>query len=157
MGILVALLILFKAAMYTWTISQPIVEELLEPPPQIQATAVAIEEIPPEVLAPQPPGEGVIYSLLVKHWGELADKAYRVVSCETGGTFDPTIVGVASDGTRYHGLFQFYTPTWQAMGGVGTASGASVEEQIIRARALYDYELEKFGYGWGAWPYCGKQ
>ncbi len=73
-----------------------------------------------------------------QNWDALAQ-------CESGG--DPNIV---SSGGSYHGLYQFSDSTWQAMGGSGSASDASPEEQTYRAQLLWDAS------GPGQWPHCGK-
>lgn len=81
---------------------------------------------------------GSVEAMLPEPWRTLA-------ACETGNTFNPSIV--SSDG-QYHGLFQFLDSTWQAMGGSGSASDASVSEQLQRAQALQAQS------GWGQWPTC---
>ena len=91
-----------------------------------------------ERTAPPVTSTGSVSASLPEPWRSLA-------GCETGNTFNPSIV--SSDGL-YHGLFQFLDSTWQAMGGSGSASDASVAEQLERAQALQAQS------GWGPWPVC---
>ena len=71
------------------------------------------------------------------NWAALA-------ACESGGR--PTAV---SGTGKYHGLYQFSTATWQAVGGSGLPSAASADEQTYRAQLLYNRA------GAGQWPHCG--
>jgi uncharacterized protein YabE (DUF348 family) len=73
------------------------------------------------------------------NWGALAQ-------CESGG--NPRIV---SSNGLYHGLYQFSTSTWRSVGGSGTASQASPDEQTYRAKLLYNRS------GAGQWPTCGRR
>lgn len=72
-------------------------------------------------------------------WAQLAQ-------CESGG--NPSIISASG---KYYGLYQFSLPTWQAMGGTGLPSDASVEEQTQRAQALQARS------GWGQWPACARK
>jgi hypothetical protein len=67
-----------------------------------------------------------------------------IAACESGG--NPQ--AVSADG-QYHGLFQFSQATWNATGGQGSPSSASVAEQVKRAEILYAQS------GPGQWPVCG--
>ncbi|WP_314174643.1 ubiquitin-like domain-containing protein [Streptomyces winkii] len=72
-------------------------------------------------------------------WAALAQ-------CESGGR--PRAV----DASGYHGgLYQFDTPTWQALGGSGRPQDAPAQEQTYRAKKLYVSE------GASPWPYCGRK
>jgi hypothetical protein len=95
--------------------------------------ARSAERSAPSVTSTAPTGS---VSALPDPWDDLA-------ACESGG--NPA--SVSADGL-YHGLFQFLDSTWQAMGGTGSASDASVEEQLQRAQALQAQS------GWGPWPVC---
>jgi uncharacterized protein YabE (DUF348 family) len=72
------------------------------------------------------------------NWGALA-------RCESGG--NPRIV---SGNGLYHGLYQFSNSTWRGVGGSGSASQASPEEQTYRAKLLYSRS------GRSPWPHCGR-
>lgn len=72
------------------------------------------------------------------NWAALA-------RCESGG--NPRAV---SPNGLYHGLYQFANSTWRGVGGSGTASQASAEEQTYRAKLLYSRS------GRSPWPHCGK-
>ena len=73
-------------------------------------------------------------------WG--SDTVNRLISCESRG--DPTVVS----GAGAHGLFQFHLPSWRLVGGEGLPSQASVAEQTMRAKLLWDRQ------GWHGWPGC---
>lgn len=73
------------------------------------------------------------------NWAALA-------ACESGG--NPSIVSASG---KYHGLYQFSTATWAAVGGTGLPSQASAEEQTARAQMLYNRS------GAGQWPHCGSR
>ena len=68
----------------------------------------------------------------------------RLITCETGGTNDPTIISRAGA----HGLFQFHLESWRLVGGTGIPSDAPATEQATRARALWERQ------GWHGWPGC---
>jgi uncharacterized protein YabE (DUF348 family) len=72
------------------------------------------------------------------NWAALA-------RCESGG--NPRAV---SANGLYHGLYQFSNSTWRGVGGSGSASQASAEEQTYRAKLLYSRS------GRSPWPHCGK-
>ena len=129
--------------------------------PQYVAAAWAAEQglipedrVPPKPSpTPAPTAEPSAPAAATPHYqnrGEPSDAAKSqnwdaLAQCESGG--DPTIV---SSGGSYHGLYQFSDSTWQAMGGSGSASDASAEEQTYRAQLLWDAS------GAGQWPACGK-
>jgi resuscitation-promoting factor RpfB len=72
------------------------------------------------------------------NWAALA-------RCESGG--NPR--AVSSTG-KYHGLYQFSQATWNSVGGSGSPSQASPDEQTYRAKVLYNRS------GAGQWPTCGR-
>lgn len=106
------------------------------------ATAIAVELSVDE--EPVAQGRGYLYELVLTHFSEMPDKAYRVMMCESTG--DPEVI---SPNGLYHGLWQFDEVTWNGVGGEGLPSDASPEEQTMRARVLYDMR------GWQPWPHCG--
>jgi uncharacterized protein YabE (DUF348 family) len=65
--------------------------------------------------------------------------------CESGG--NPRAV---SSGGRYRGLYQFSLATWRGVGGSGDPIDNSAEEQLFRAKVLYNRS------GAGQWPSCGR-
>jgi uncharacterized protein YabE (DUF348 family) len=67
-----------------------------------------------------------------------------LAQCESGG--NPRIV---SPNGMYHGLYQFSVSTWRSVGGSGSPSQASPDEQTYRAKLLYNRS------GAGQWPHCG--
>ncbi|MEV5351975.1 ubiquitin-like domain-containing protein [Streptomyces sp. NPDC052693] len=67
-----------------------------------------------------------------------------LAACESGGRPD----AVDPSGT-YGGLYQFDTPTWQALGGRGRPQDAPAAEQTYRAKKLYVRR------GASPWPHCG--
>jgi hypothetical protein len=56
-----------------------------------------------------------------------------IIECESGG--NPNAENPSSTAS---GLFQFLNSTWRSVGGSGSASSASVDEQYRRAEMLYD-------------------
>ena len=82
---------------------------------------------------------GELYELIAETFTEDPDFAYEVVICESSGNAS------MNTGNGYYGLWQFDLPTWQSVGGTGLPSEASVEEQIMRARMLYERR------GWSPW------
>ncbi|RKS77574.1 putative peptidoglycan binding protein [Motilibacter peucedani] len=71
------------------------------------------------------------------NWSALA-------RCEAGG--NPRAYNAAG----YYGLYQFSIGTWHGVGGSGTPSSASAEEQTYRAQLLYARR------GSSPWPTCGR-
>ena len=68
-------------------------------------------------------------------WDSLA-------ACESGGNW------AINTGNGFYGGLQFTLSSWRAVGGSGSPSDASREEQIARAETL------RASQGWGAWPAC---
>lgn len=68
---------------------------------------------------------------------------WRIAACESGT--DPTAVSPTG---RYRGAWQFSLATYHAYGGVGDPVNASIDTQLVVARAVYA------GQGPGAWPVC---
>jgi hypothetical protein len=68
-----------------------------------------------------------------------------IAACESGG--DPE--AVSPEGT-YMGLYQFDQGTWESVGGTGSPTEASAEEQTYRAALLYSES------GSSPWPICGQ-
>jgi uncharacterized protein YabE (DUF348 family) len=88
---------------------------------------------------PKPaPARGGVAGADGLNWAALA-------RCESGG--NPRAV---SPNGLYHGLYQFANSTWRGVGGSGSASQASPEEQTYRAKLLYSRS------GRSPWPHCGK-
>ncbi len=80
-----------------------------------------------------------LFAAIEAAFPEQPEFAYAVVMCESDGN------ATVSNGNGYYGLWQFDLGTWQSVGGTGVPSSASVEEQIMRARMLYDAR------GWQPW------
>lgn len=66
----------------------------------------------------------------------------RLAACESGGNW------AIDTGNGFYGGLQFTMSSWAAVGGSGSPSQASREEQIARATILQSRQ------GWGAWPAC---
>lgn len=96
-------------------------------------TATAVEEIVAVGTKERPAATTANLSGV---WAALAQ-------CESGG--NPAAV---SANGLYYGLYQFSIGTWQAVGGTGLPSQASVAEQTERAQILQARS------GWGQWPAC---
>jgi resuscitation-promoting factor RpfB len=105
--------------------------------PAARAAAPAPAAAAPRAAAPAAPRQstGGADGL---NWAALA-------RCESGG--NPRIV---SSTGKYHGLYQFAQATWNSVGGSGSPSAASPDEQTYRAKMLYNRS------GAGQWPSCGK-
>lgn len=101
--------------------------------PVSPATPTAAPE--PAVLA----SHASVYDAVAAAFPEQPDRAYAVALCESSG------YPATNTGNGYYGLWQFDLPTWQSVGGTGLPSQASVEEQVQRARMLYDRR------GWSPW------
>ncbi len=71
------------------------------------------------------------------NWAALA-------KCESGG--NPHAYNAAG----YYGLYQFSLGTWHGVGGSGSPSEASADEQTYRAQLLYKSR------GRSPWPVCGR-
>ncbi len=65
-----------------------------------------------------------------------------IAACESGGNWS------INTGNGFYGGLQFTQSSWAAVGGSGSPSQASREEQIARAEILQSRQ------GWGAWPAC---
>jgi hypothetical protein len=116
-------------------------------PTQAPRRAVAAVSTPVRIPTPEPVvqahrlASGSLYDLVAAYFGAEADRAYRVMMCESGG--NPAIVN-ATNGAHF-GLWQFSLPTWYAVGGTGNPIHASADEQTMRAKMLRDRA------GWGQW------
>lgn len=113
---------------------------------RVASAAAATEPAPPP---PPPPPPRVVtipddelYARLADTFPEDADRAYRIVMCESSGN------AASNTGNGYYGMWQFDLPTWQSVGGTGLPSDAPADEQIMRARMLYDLR------GWAPWSGC---
>ncbi|HVE91069.1 MAG TPA: transglycosylase family protein [Actinomycetota bacterium] len=79
---------------------------------------------------------------IAQAWPGDDNKALAVVSCETGGTFNPRIT---SSNGMYLGLWQFHRDTWTRSGGSGDPRDASPAQQTAIAWKLFQSE------GWRPW------
>lgn len=104
----------------------PVATESAESPYQAPAAAPTAPAAP-AVAAPTVASGSV--------WDQLAQ-------CESSGNW------AADTGNGFYGGLQFTLSSWQAVGGSGSPSNASREEQIMRAQTLQAMQ------GWGAWPAC---
>ena len=113
----------------------------------VAAVETATPAVPPEaaradrgpILPPHiVPGDR-LFAAIEAAFPEQPEFAYAVVMCESAGN------ATVNTGNGYFGLWQFDLPTWRSVGGTGVPSSASVEEQIMRARLLYDAR------GWQPW------
>lgn len=105
------------------------------PPPAPVSTPASRSRLP---AVPQ----GSVAQRIAAAWPGDDAKVLRVVSCETGGTFNPNI---RSRSGRYWGLFQADASFRAAYG-----YGPSVEEQA--AMAWRGFQAR----GWRPWPKCGR-
>lgn len=96
-----------------------------------------------EVLKAAKPGV-VVYGVKKRTLDELNWAA--LAKCESRN--NPTSV---SRNKMYYGLFQFSLTAWKSVGGSGKPSHASREEQLMRAKLLYQKR------GWYPWPNCGRR
>lgn len=134
---------------YSTTTAPPRVEPIPAPTPAPTPKPIAptaVQERPAAVAAPavvpEPRVEAsreTLYGAIAAAFPEQPDKAYRVVMCESEGH------AATNTGNGYYGLWQFDLPTWRSVGGTGLPSDASIQEQVMRARMLYDKR------GWGPW------
>lgn len=112
------------------------------PPASTRVAAAAVA--PPAAATPvaEPPvvaSHASVYDAVAAAFPEQPDRAYSVVLCESSGH------AATNTGNGYYGLWQFDLPTWQSVGGTGLPSEASVEEQVRRARLLFESR------GWSPW------
>lgn len=116
-------------------------DDLDEPdaPLPVSAEPLAQHSAPRSAVAPRIVPSGELYDALTAAFPEDPDRAYAVVMCESSGNAS------ANTGNGYYGLWQFDLGTWQSVGGSGLPSDASVDEQIMRARMLFDSR------GWSPW------
>ena len=108
------------------------------PQPTQPAASLPTEPVPASSApapTPSPGGDAVIRVDPEPDWAALA-------ACESGG--DPTAVLPA----RRYGLFGIGNDDWALVGGTGFPFEASVEEQLARAKLLYQRR------GAAAWPDC---
>ena len=111
-------------------------------PTQIPTPTIAPTDapIPTEtaVPTPEPPTPAPIHPTNDTVWDSLA-------ACESGGNWQ------INTGNGYYGGLQFSQGAWNSVGGAGTPSDASREEQISRGKLLQQMR------GWGAWGACAKK
>ncbi len=111
-------------------------------PTQIPTPTIAPTDapIPTETAAPtpEPPTPAPIDPANDTVWDSLA-------ACESGGNWQ------INTGNGYFGGLQFSQGAWNSVGGSGTPSDASREEQISRGKLLQQMR------GWGAWGACAKK
>jgi soluble lytic murein transglycosylase-like protein len=105
-----------------------------EAAPPATPAAPAVPAAPPLVVSGDP-----LREVIAEYFPDQVDFAYNVVMCESAGN------ARAISRAGYYGLWQFDLATWQSVGGTGLPSNASVEEQMARARALFDAR------GWQPW------
>lgn len=100
--------------------------------------APVIEESPREIVAPVTYKEtqAPVTTGSTTGWAGVRE-------CESGGDYG------YDDGT-YSGAYNFDDQTWRSVGGSGSASDASADEQDARAQRLYDER------GSAPWPNCGR-
>ena len=112
----------------------PTAERLVSPPPPAPAPARPRPTYRVLTVAPAD-----LRAKLEATFGDQAEFAYNVIMCESHAN------AAANTGNGYYGMWQFDLPTWRSVGGGGLPSDASVDEQIMRARMLYDAR------GWQPW------
>lgn len=76
---------------------------------------------------------------VASYFPNQVDYALSIVMCESAGN------ARAVSPRGYYGLWQFDLPTWASVGGTGYPSDASVDEQMMRARMLFEAR------GWSPW------
>ncbi|MGE3960633.1 MAG: transglycosylase family protein [Dehalococcoidia bacterium] len=110
-------------------------------PPAAAAQTPTLAPPAPVVTAAAPlvVPEGALRDAIEAHFPEQVEVAYAIIMCESHGNAR----AVSPHG--YYGLWQFDLATWASVGGAGLPSEASVEEQMTRARVLYDAR------GWSPW------
>lgn len=110
-----------------------------EAPLPVTEAPVVAHSAPRSATPPRFVPAGELYERLAAAFPEQAEVAYAVVMCESSGNAS------ANTGNGYYGMWQFDLGTWQSVGGTGLPSDASVDEQIMRARMLFDSR------GWSPW------
>lgn len=108
-------------------------------PRPVSVAPVVAKAAPRAAVAPRIVPAGELYERLASVFPENPERAYTVVMCESSGN------AAANTGNGYYGMWQFDLATWQSVGGSGLPSDASVDEQIMRARMLYERR------GWQPW------
>lgn len=116
---------------------------LVAPPAPTAAAAAPAAVVPPApTVSPAAPvvvdGDD-LRAVIAEYFPNQVELAYNVIMCESSGNAS------AVSGAGYYGMWQFDLATWQSVGGAGLPSDASVEEQMMRARMLYDVR------GWSPW------
>jgi soluble lytic murein transglycosylase-like protein len=121
-------------------------------PKWVLALAILLTLLPASAAAE----EADIPAIVAEAFGpDLADKALRVVHCES--RFDPYATAEGFDRRygyyRYLGLFQIdpNLHTYRAHRMFGPE--ASLYDPRVNAHVAAEIWHE---YGWGAWPYCGR-
>lgn len=130
---------------------RPIAESTVVPAPTVTLVVAAAHAVAPVATpavqaveaTPEPrvvASHATTYDVIAAAFppGEV-DRAYRVAICESSGNAH------TNTGNGYYGLWQFDLPTWRSVGGTGLPSTATLEEQVNRARMLYDRR------GWSPW------
>jgi len=127
----------FTLSIERWDDSNDAVEP--DAPLPVSVAPVVAHSAPRTAAAPRIVPSGELYEHLTAAFPEDPDLAYAVVMCESSGN------AAANTGNGYYGMWQFDLGTWQSVGGTGLPSDASVDEQIMRARMLYERR------GWQPW------
>ncbi len=117
--------------------STPTPEPTQIPTPTIIPTETPIPTATPTP-TPEPPTPAPIDPNSDIIWDSLA-------ACESGGNWQ------INTGNGYFGGLQFSQGAWNSVGGAGSPSDASREEQISRGKLLQQIR------GWGAWGACAKK
>jgi len=108
--------------------------ETAVPTAPLAAAEVAAPALPPRII----PGDE-LFAAIAEAFPEAPEFAYSVAMCESAGN------ATVNSGNGYYGLWQFDLATWRSVGGSDLPSSASLDEQIMRARMLYDAR------GWQPW------
>lgn len=108
-------------------------------PPSTATPASATPAPAPAAPAPVIIASDELRAAVASYFPNQTDYALSIVMCESAGN----VRAVSPRG--YYGLWQFDLPTWASVGGTGYPSDASVDEQMMRARMLFDAR------GWSPW------
>ncbi|MBI3341734.1 transglycosylase family protein [Candidatus Curtissbacteria bacterium] len=112
--------------------------ELQDQEAKVQENTISYAQVEPSVRsAPAMPTPMPINTGDDAVWDKLA-------ACESGGNWN------TSTGNGYYGGIQFSQGSWNAVGGSGSPSQATREEQIQRGKILLAHG------GWGNWPTCSR-